>query len=154
MAIDQLKNFSLLLGANFFNSGLSSFVGPNSISKTSLVTETPAPTETTVIEALVKAAAIKAPTSLYSTAFSVALSNVKAHEGGYKHLDIALELSTILSESIITTHRKTFIKTNDLVDFNRLKKHSKVWDHSTQLLEFQSRKKYWLYNYYMQIVFF
>ena len=71
-------------------------------------------------------------------------SLVSTHEGGYKHPDITVELSTISPESIISTNGKTFVKTVDLAYFSRLKKYSKVWDHGTQLLEVQSKKKYWL----------
>lgn len=59
---------------------------------------------------------------------------------------IEIELSTISPESIVTTHGKTFVKTADLAYFGRLRKHSKVWDHGTQLLEVQRKKKYWLCN--------
>lgn len=90
-------------------------------------------------------------TSSTSSSFEAppAPSLVSAHERGYKHSDIAAELSTISPESIILTHGKTFVKTADLAYFSRLKKQSKVWSHGTQLLEVQSKKKYWLYDYCM-----
>lgn len=78
-------------------------------------------------------------------------SLVSAHEGGYRHFNIQEQLSTISPESIVVTHGKTFVKTADLAHFSRLKKHSKVWDHGTQLLEVQSKKKYWLCNHCMFI---
>lgn len=113
-----------MLKVNSFNSGSSSFVGPSNIPETSSATETPA--ETSAIKAPVETAATKPTTFLHSAAFSVALSNVEAHEGRYKYLNIALELFTIPAESIIITHRKIFIKIDNLAYFSRLKKHSKV----------------------------
>lgn len=62
-------------------------------------------------------------------------SLVFAHERGCKHIDITVELSTILLESIILTYGKTFVKTADLAYFNKFKKYSKVWDHETQMLK-------------------
>lgn len=59
---------------------------------------------------------------------------MEANEGGYKHRG-NVELSTILLENIMTTYGKTFIKTENLVYFNEIKKHNTVWDHSTQLLD-------------------
>ncbi|MCJ1345588.1 hypothetical protein MMC31_003795 [Peltigera leucophlebia] len=59
-------------------------------------------------------------TSSTSSSFEAppALSLVSAHEGGYKHSDIATELSTISPESIILTHGKIFVKTADLAYFS------------------------------------
>lgn len=77
-------------------------------------------------------------------------NTLSAHKGGYKHhvRNGNIELSTISSENIVSTHGKTFVKTADLAYFSRLKKHSKVWDNGTQLIEVQSRKKYWMCNNY------
>ncbi len=52
-------------------------------------------------------------------------SNVKAHENRYKHGG-GVKLSTISSEIIVITHSKTFVKTEDLAYFSKIKKHSKV----------------------------
>lgn len=70
-----------------------------------------------------------------------ALSNIEDHDGEYKYTS-DVELSTISPESFVITYSKTFIKTEDLAYISKIKKHSKVWDHDTQLLEVQSKKKY------------
>lgn len=43
-----------------------------------------------------------------------------------------IELSTILLESIMIAYSKTFIKTEDLANFNKIKKYNKIWNHNTQ----------------------
>ena len=129
-----------MLRANSFNSVSSSFV-----LRCSIISETPPQTieaqfEDIAAEDPAETIITKASTFLHFVTFFVTQNNVEAHKSRYKHLDIALKLSTIPSESIISTHRKTFIKTEDLVYSNKLKKHSKVWDYNTQLIEVQSRK--------------
>lgn len=70
-----------------------------------------------------------------SITFSAALrSNIKAHKDGYKYGG-DINLFTISPTSIVTIHAKTFVITKDLAYFNKIKKHSKVWNHSTQLLK-------------------
>lgn len=88
------------------------------------------------------------PGSSFSEVPSFPISSLSAYEGGYRHnaRNMTIELSTILPESNVTTHGKTFVKTADLAYFSWLKKHSKVWDYGTQLLEVQSKKKYWSCN--------
>lgn len=69
--------------------------------------------------------------------FHDTISSLSAREDGYQHYarNIIIDISTILLENIISTHKKTFIKTTDFFCFNWLKKHSKVWDYKTQQIE-------------------
>ena len=52
--------------------------------------------------------------------FHDTISSLSAKEDGYQHhaRNIIIDISTILIESIILTHRKNFIKTTDLFYFN------------------------------------
>ncbi len=109
---------------NSFKFDSSSFIRLSNIPKTPLATKILA--ETTAIEAPVEVTTTKAPIFLHYIVFSITPSNLKANESGYKHSDIAIEFSIIPLESITITYGKTFIKTNDLAYFTRLKKHSKV----------------------------
>lgn len=68
------------------------------------------------------------------TSTQVFSSNIKAYEDGYKY-ESDIELFIILPKSIMIMHGKTFIKTKDLAYFSKIKKHSKIWDHDTQLLK-------------------
>lgn len=86
-------NFSSLFKANFFNSGLFSFVGSNSTLKTLLATKILF--ETTTIETLIETTTTEALTSFHSIAFSIILSNMKTYKNEYKYLNIIFELSTI-----------------------------------------------------------
>lgn len=85
---------------------------------------------------------------LLTLLFPLLSSNLALNKRGnrYHNKNLFVKLSTILPESIISTHGKTFMKIADLAYFSKLKKHSKVWDHETQLLKVQFKKKYWLCN--------
>lgn len=66
---------------------------------------------------------------------SVALSTLKSPERDYKYLNVILKLFTISSKNILIIYKKTFIKTEDLASFNKIKKYSKIWDYETPLLK-------------------
>lgn len=50
---------------------------------------------------------------------------MEVYEGRYKY-EVGVELSIISPESIVRTHGKTFVKTEDLAYLSRIKKHGKV----------------------------
>ncbi len=154
------SSFSPLSGANSFcfdilaqpATSCSSFAALRSISDTPTAESFTAYSTTPIVSSL---ASNPGPISTPLTSIAAPVtstqafpSNVEAYEGRYKNGG-DVKLSTILSESIVTTYGKIFVKTEDLAYFNKIKKYSKVWDHGTQLLEVQSKTKYWLYNYCM-----
>lgn len=68
--------------------------------------------------------------SLFFSSLSSSLAANK-RDNKYYNKNLFVKFLTILPKSIISTHKKTFIKTADLAYFNRFKKHSKVWDYKT-----------------------
>ena len=96
--IDQ-KNFSINQYINIFNFRFSSVIKYSSISEIS-----PKVSNTSSLTLLIALSVIIRPITFLSKYLSMASSIVKVHEGGYKHLDIILELSTILSKNILTMY--------------------------------------------------
>lgn len=66
-----------------------------------------------------------------SITLSMALSILENHKRDYKHPNITLRVLTILPKSILLMYSKTLVKTKGLAYFNKIKKHSKVWDYRT-----------------------
>lgn len=56
------------------------------------------------------------------------INSLVANKGSnrYYNKNLFIKLLTILSKSIISTHKKTFVKTANLAYFSRLKKYSQV----------------------------
>ena len=129
--MDKSTSFSPLIRVNSFNFASSSFITWSSIISETLPQVIDAQSEDIAVEALIEAITTEVPISLHSVASSLASSNVEAHKVGYKHPNITLDFLTIPAESFISVHKKTFIKTKDLVYFNKLKKYSKIWKYST-----------------------
>ncbi len=118
---------------SFFNkSDSSSFIRPAFISDSFSFFDKKSKKNVSAIKKRLSIAITQA-FSASSVYLSLTFSSLSRNDGRYKHHtgNVEIKLSTIFPESIVTTHRKTFVKTADLAYFSCFQKHSKVWDHRT-----------------------